>query len=45
MPKPDLKAANVRLASWTPTPSDDSANVVTVVDPSWNDGRKIKQPS
>ena len=45
MPGADLKAANIRLATWTPTPSDDSANVVTVIDPSWNDGRKIKQPS
>ena len=40
LPEPDLKAANARLDTWAPTPSDDSANVVTVVDPSWNDARQ-----
>lgn len=40
LPEADLKAASVRLAKWTPTPSDDSANVVTVLDPNWNDARQ-----
>lgn len=35
-----LRAVSARLASWTPTPSDDSANVVSVIDPSWNDARQ-----
>lgn len=34
-----LKAAKASLASWVATPSDDSANVVTVVDPAWQDGK------
>ena len=48
LPAVDLKAANARIASWAPTPSDDSANVVTVIDPSWNDARQtapVKQSS
>ncbi|MCA3561969.1 MAG: SEL1-like repeat protein [Aestuariivirga sp.] len=32
-------SAAARVAAWTPTPSDDGANVVTVVDPSWNDAK------
>lgn len=39
LPEAGLKAANLRLAGWKPTPADDSGNVVTVIDPSWNDGR------
>ena len=38
LPEADLKAAGARLAGWSPTPSDDSANVVTVIDPAWRDG-------
>ena len=40
LPAVDLKDANARIAAWAPTPSDDSANVVTVTDPSWNDARQ-----
>ncbi len=39
LPAANLKAANTLLATWKPTPADDSGNVVTVIDPSWNDGR------
>lgn len=39
LPEAGLKAANTRLATWKPTPADDGGNVVTVIDPSWNDGR------
>ena len=39
LPEASLKAANLRVATWSPTPADDSGNVVTVIDPSWNDGR------
>ncbi|PZF78696.1 hypothetical protein DK847_02515 [Aestuariivirga litoralis] len=48
MPETERISAAARLAGWTPTPSDDSANVVTVVDPAWNDGRPgntVKQSS
>ena len=37
LPEVDRKAAGARLAGWSPTPSDDSANVVTVIDPAWSD--------
>lgn len=36
LPDADLKAVDARLAGWAPTPADDSGNVVTVIDPSWN---------
>lgn len=39
LPAADIKAAGARLANWSAMPSDDSANVVTVIDPAWNDGR------
>ena len=41
LPASDLKAAALRLVSWAPTPSDDGANVVTVIDPAWSDGRPV----
>jgi localization factor PodJL len=39
LPDADLRAADARLAAWLVTPSDDSGNVVTVIDPNWNDAR------
>lgn len=39
LPDTDLRAAEARLAAWTVTPSDDSGNVVTVIDPAWNDAQ------
>jgi localization factor PodJL len=39
LPDADLRAADTRLDKWVVTPSDDSGNVVTVIDPSWNDAR------
>ena len=39
LPDADLRAADARLDKWVVTPSDDSGNVVTVIDPSWNDAR------
>jgi localization factor PodJL len=48
MPETERISAAARVAGWAPTPSDDSANVVTVVDPSWNDaksGTTVKQSS
>lgn len=39
LPEAGLKSANLRATTWAPTPADDSGNVVTVIDPSWNDGR------
>lgn len=38
LPDMELKALGLRLSAWAPTPSDDSANVVTVVDPAWTSG-------
>lgn len=35
LPAASLKAAKARIAAWAPTPSDDSANVVTITDPAW----------
>lgn len=40
VPQASLRAVSARLANWAPTPSDDSANVVTILDPSWNDPRQ-----
>jgi len=39
LPDADMRAADARLAAWIVTPSDDSGNVVTVIDPNWNDAR------
>ncbi|WP_421693979.1 hypothetical protein [Aestuariivirga sp.] len=41
---PDLKAVDARLASWAPVPSDDTSNVVTVVEPAWKESR-LKAPA
>ena len=41
LPDADLKALDLRISGWAPAPSDDSANVVTVVDPSWNQGETV----
>ncbi len=38
IPAAELEALDGRLAGWVPAPSDDGANVVTVVDPSWDGG-------
>lgn len=35
LPDADLRAADLRLAAWLPTPADDSGNVVTIIDPAW----------
>jgi localization factor PodJL len=33
----ELPIIEARLAAWTPTPSDDSANAVAILDPAWRD--------
>jgi localization factor PodJL len=45
LPDADLRAADVRLAAWLATPSDDGGNVVTVIDPNWNDARSTSGKS